>query len=268
MSEVQNEASVRVSRDGFVGIVEIDRPPFNFFDIMLIKEVADIFEKLDSDTTCRSIVLCARGKSFCAGADLGGKSNSLTKEFESNPARSDQTYDLYNEALRLFSTHKPVIAAVHGAAIGGGLGLALAADFRITCKEARFSTNFNRMGFHPGFGLSATLPRLIGLQKASLLLYSGRRIGGEEAAAIGLADLLVEQTEVFAHAVKLALEIAASAPLAVASTRKTLRLELVKAVQRAMSHESDEQRWQFKTEDFKEGIAAMHERRLPIFNGR
>ena len=101
---------------------------------------------------------------------------------------------LYKEATRLFRARKPVVAAVHGAAVGGGLGLALVADFRVTCAEARFSANFNRLGFHPGFGLTTTLPRLVGPQQAALLFYTGRRIAGDEAVRIGLADLLVAQS--------------------------------------------------------------------------
>ena len=112
---------------------------------------------------------------------------------------------------------------MHGAAVGGGLGLALVADFRVTCQEARFSANFNRLGFHPGFGLTATLPRLVGAQQAALLFYTGRRIPGDEAVRIGLADLLVPQAEVRSAAQALALEIAQSAPLAVMSTRETVR---------------------------------------------
>ena len=104
---------------------------------------------------------------------------------------------------------------MHGAAVGGGLGLALVADFRVTCQEARFSANFNRLGFHPGFGLTATLPRLVGAQQAALLFYTGRRIPGDEAVRIGLADVLVPQAEVRSAAQALALEIAQSAPLAV-----------------------------------------------------
>src|SRR5690606_13245125 len=135
------------------------------------------------------------------------------------------------EASRLFRTRKPIVAAVHGAAIGGGLGLACVADFRVTCQEARFSANFTRLGFHPGFGLTATLPRLVGPQMAALLFYTGRRIPGDEAVRIGLADLLVPQAEVRSAAEALATEIAQSGPLAVVATRETLRRGLADAVE-------------------------------------
>lgn len=124
-----------------------------------------------------------------------------------------------------------LVAAVQGATVGAGLGLALVADFRVTCPEARFSANFNRLGFHPGFGLSITLPRLVGEQQAALLLYTGRRIDGHEAQRIGLADVLVPAEQLRDTALDLAAEIAISAPLAVESTRETLRLGLADKVQ-------------------------------------
>ena len=135
-------------------------------------------------------------------------------------------------------------------------------------EEARFSANFNRLGFHPGFGLTATLPRLVGAQHAALLFYSGRRIPGDEAVRIGLADLLVPLAEVRSAAQALALEIAQSAPLAVIATRETMRRGLCDAIEAATERELVEQDWLRRTEDFKEGVKAMGERRLPNFQGR
>ncbi len=126
--------------------------------------------------SCRAIVLAAEGKHFSAGADFAS----------AGPA--DSTGDLYRAAVRLFRTRKPIVAAIQGAAIGGGLGVAMAADFRIAAPEARFSANFARLGFHHGFGLSVTLPAAVGGQHAAELLYTGRRITGDDAAAIGLVD--------------------------------------------------------------------------------
>jgi enoyl-CoA hydratase/carnithine racemase len=148
------------------------------------------------------------------------------------------------------------------------LGLALVADFRVTCQEARFSANFNRLGFHPGFGLTATLPRLVGMQQAALMFYTGRRIPGDEAVRIGLAEVLVPLAEVRSAAQALALEIAQSAPLAVISTRETVRRGLCDAIEAATERELVEQDWLRRTEDFKEGIKAMADRRLPDFQGR
>ena len=247
-----------------VGTVEIRRPPNNFFDNALIAQIGDAFDAFDRDPECRAIVLAAAGKAFCAGADFSNRPlTGALAEGADGVAKH-----LYKEALRLFRTRKPIVAAVHGAAVGGGLGLALVADFRVTCAEARFSANFNRLGFHPGFGLTTTLPRLVGAQKAALMFYTSRRIPGDEALAIGLADVLVPKAEVRAAAHALAVEIAQSAPLAVVSTRETLRRGLAEQIESSTERELTEQEWQRRTADFKEGVAAMAERRLPHFLGR
>jgi enoyl-CoA hydratase/carnithine racemase len=254
---------VSLARSGHIATIEINRPPHNFFDTALIDEIAAALEALDADPECRSVVLAAQGKSFCAGADLSRRPETGAVSQASAGAKH-----LYKEALRLFRTRKPIVAAVHGAAVGGGLGLALAADFRVTCPQARFSANFARLGFHPGFGLTETLPRLIGAQRAALLFYTGRRIAGEEAVAMGLADLLVAQEEVRSAAHALALEIAQSAPLAVMATRETLRRSLADRVEAATERELVEQEWLRRSDDFKEGVAAMADRRPPVFVGR
>lgn len=259
MSDTSND--VQISFDGPVATVEICKPPHNFFTIPLIRQLADAFEDLELDRRCHAIVLAAQGSSFCAGADFSNRDATP-------PQRSPRALNpIYDEAIRMFACAKPVVAAVQGPAIGGGLGLALVADFRVSCPEAKFSANFNRLGFHPGFGLSVTLPRLVGVQKAAMLFYTGRRIGGAEAAAMGLVDLLVAQDQVRAEAAKLAREIAISAPLAVQSTRATLRQGLVEQIRLAVARESAEQNAQFKTADFQEGVAAMAARREPNFKG-
>jgi enoyl-CoA hydratase/carnithine racemase len=264
MTELPEFKDIAVSHDGHVATIEMRRPPHNFFDPELVAEIAAALEGLDADPQCRAVVLAAEGRSFCAGADFSRRGEGGSGE----SSRSGAGKHLYKEAIRLSRTKKPIVAAVHGAAIGGGLGLALVADFRVTCSEARFSANFNRLGFHPGFGLTVTMPRLIGAQQTALLCYTGRRISGEEAVRIGMADLLVPQAEVRSAAQALALEIAQSAPLAVVATRETLRRGLADEIEKATERELVEQDWLRRTEDFKEGVKAMADRRLPEFQGR
>jgi enoyl-CoA hydratase/carnithine racemase len=254
---------VAVTLAEHIATVEIRRGPNNFFDIELIRSLAEAFEALDNEAECRAIVLAAEGKHFCAGANFhnGGAQSGLDRRVErGNP--------LYAEAVRLFACRKPSVGAIQGAAIGGGFGLALVPDFRVLCSETRFSANFVKLGFHPGFGLTYTLPRLIGWQRANLLLYSGRRINGEEAFAWGLGEVLTEPENVRAAAIELAKEIAENAPLAVQSTRATMRAGLAAAVKAATDHEFKEQHWLQKTEDHKEGIRAVAERRPGRFVGR
>src|SRR6202030_4695081 len=116
-------------------------------------------------------------KHFCAGANFAGDT----------PAEGD----LYEQAVRLFAAGLPLVAAVQGAAVGGGLGVALSADFRVATPETRFSANFARLGIHHGFGITVTLPLVVGHQRALEMLYTGDRLGGEQAHAIGLCDRLV-----------------------------------------------------------------------------
>ena len=245
-----------------VGIVEINRPPHNYFDKELISALAEAFDAFAASGK-RAILLCAAGRNFCAGADF-------SKPAEETVASAKDGYDdhLYTHAARLFRGPLPIVAAVQGAAIGGGLGLAMVADFRVASSETRFSANFCRLGFHPGFGLSISLPRVIGQQQAQRLFYTGRRITGDEAHRIGLADLLVPQSELRTAAMDLATEIALSAPIAVQSVRATMRAELADNVLSITRHELAEQEAHFRTNDFREGIAAMAERRLPNFAGR
>ncbi len=244
-----------------VAIVEVRRPPHNYFDLGSLTELTQAFETLDADPRVRATVLCAEGEAFSAGASLGDPRTVP------RPASEQAVNPIYAQAIRLFALRKPMVAAVHGAAVGGGLGLALVADFRVTCAEARFSANFARLGITPGFGLTATLPRLIGAQRAASLFYTGRRIGGREAVDIGLADALVPREAVREKAIAHATEIATSSPDVVGALRAILRVGLVDSVRLAVARESAQQYHQFVTEDFREGVSAMAERRTPRFQG-
>jgi len=260
-------SDIGIEKTGHVALVEIRRPPNNFFDIPLIKEIASAFEEFDTDGNIRAIVLAAQGKAFCAGANFGDGA-TLDKEGRRPGEPMPGVQSLYIEGNRLFRTKKPIIAAVHGAAVGGGLGLAMVADFRVTCPEARFSANFTRLGFHPGFGLTVTLPEVIGKTKAALMFYTSRRVPGDEAYAWGLADVLVPQGEVRVASLKLAAEIAENSPLGLIATRNSMRGDLADRVLKATEHELTEQTRLRKTGDFREGVKAVAERRLPNFTGR
>jgi enoyl-CoA hydratase/carnithine racemase len=245
---------------GHVALLTIDRPPNNHVSVELMRDLADALDDIDGQIELRASMLAAAGKNFCAGADLvsptgvGGTGMSGI-----NP--------LYVEAVRLFSAKKPMVAAVQGAAVGAGLGLTLVADFRVASPDARFASNFVKLGFHPGFGVTHTLPRLIGQQKAALMCLTGRRVKGDEALAWGLVDELVPLEELQAAALRLAGEIAENAPLAVQATRATLRAGLAAAVKAQTDHEMAEQTWLRKTKDFAEGVRSVNERRPGNFVG-
>lgn len=252
------DVAVTVDDATSVATVEIRRGPHNFFDIAVLGAVADSLDRLAAGGA-RAVVLCSEGKNFCAGADFTGRAAAL------GTAGAPHLYDV---AIRLFEQPLPIVAAVQGAAIGGGLGLALAADFRVASPESRFAANFAMLGFHHGFGLTVTLPLVVGHQAALDLLYTGRRIDGGTAHRLGLCDALVPADQLRARASEMAGEIAAAGPLATRSIRATMRGPLVEQVRAAMAHERAEQTRLQATEDFREGIAATAERRPPRFTGR
>jgi enoyl-CoA hydratase/carnithine racemase len=252
---MSTDQAVTVEVADHVATVEIHRPPHNWFDLAVMTSLADSILGLDDDAECRALVLCSEGKNFCAGADLSGSD------------LIEHTDLLYGQAARLFSNRKPIVAAVQGAAVGGGLGLSLAADFRVATPETRFSCNFAKLGFHQGFGLSVTLPAVVGQQRALELMYTGGDVRGDDALTIGLADRVVPAAEVRAAAHAFASEIAASGPLAVLSIRETMRGELAERVRAATRREHVEQQRLRTTDDFAEGIRASTERRAPRFTG-
>ena len=255
---------VHISDAGdFVALAEIQRGPNNFFDQDLIGNLADAFEELDEDPSCRVIVLASEGKHFCAGANFGSREGQQ----ERGQRSAEEGNPLYREAVRLFRNKKIVIAAVQGAAVGGGFGLAVMPDFRVACPEARFTANFVKLGFTPGFGLTHTLPRLIGERAAIDLFYTGRRIDGEEAHRLGIVDRLVPQEQVREAAIGYAKEIAENAPLALISLRKQIRGDIADEVQKATDVEGFEQWHLQRTNDHKEGVKAVAERRPGNFSG-
>lgn len=255
-------SDLSVSTDGPVALLEIRRGPANYFDRALLQEIADAAVELQRGREARAIVLCSQGKHFCAGANFGAGPLQGADE------RGAEAAALYGEAIRLFELELPVVAAVQGAAVGGGLGLACAADFRVASARTRFHANFSALGFHQGFGLSATLPRIVGAQRALDLLMTSQRIDGKQAHEIGLVDRLAADGAERGGALALARELAAAAPLAVRSIKQTLRAGLAEAVRAALERELSEQQRLWRTKDSQIGIAASLARVVPQFIGQ
>ena len=183
-----NYTDIGVEKHGHVGLIEIRKPPLNFFDVALINQIADALEEFDNDIEIRASVLAAQGKAFCAGANFG------------DPARQEQEEQRQDRSgvepadqpsLRPGGAHLPQQEADRRRRPRRrhrrrASGLRYRADFRVTCPEARFAANFTKLGFHPGFGLTATLPELVGKNNAELIFYTSRRVTGEEATAWAL----------------------------------------------------------------------------------
>jgi 2-(1,2-epoxy-1,2-dihydrophenyl)acetyl-CoA isomerase len=237
-----------------VAALRLARPPANYLDVDLLVSLRQAIDAALAQGA-RAGVLAAEGKHFCAGANFG-------------TAGALQGERLYEVACHLFETDLPLVAAVNGSAIGGGLGLALVADVRVAGESTRFWANFTRLGLHHGFGLTATLPDVVGHHRASELLMTGRPVYGPEALSIGLCDRLVADAEIEPAAIEFAAEIAAAAPLAVRSVRRTMRAGLADRVRAATQRELAEQSVLVRTGDFREGVRAARERRPPGFTGK
>jgi 2-(1,2-epoxy-1,2-dihydrophenyl)acetyl-CoA isomerase len=251
-----------------VAVVELQDPPHNFLTPSQVEGVAEALESFDDDPSVRAAVLCAQGRSFCAGANFGGDDGVLGDDSAGESVGGETTLRLYGAAARLCEVAIPFVAAVQGPAIGGGLGLAMAANLRVCSPEARFSANFAALGIHQGFGLSVLLPEQLGPSRAAEVLLTARRFTGEEALALGLVDRCVPADQLRSTAMALATQIAVNAPLAVRAINRTLRQGLADRVRAATVHEAELQRQLSSTHDAAEGIRAVAERRPGDFTGR
>ena len=257
------DPGVSVRRVGAVAIVTLRRPPHNLLTEPVLRALADAVAGLGG--VARAAVVCSEGRSFCAGADFrSGDAPDPTDR----GAFELRTAAFYEQAVRVFDSPLPLVAAVQGAAIGAGFGLALACDLCVVGERGWFQANFVRLGIHPGFALSATLPRAVGPGRASELLLTGRRVDAAQAGAFGIAQQVVPAGHELAAAQEMAELIAAGAPLAVAATRSTLRHGLADDARAAMRHELAEQASLAGTADAVEGVGAMLEGRAPEFEGR
>ncbi|HEY7946468.1 MAG TPA: enoyl-CoA hydratase/isomerase family protein [Acidimicrobiales bacterium] len=261
--EGRGHETVTVSVDGDVAVVTLRRPPHNLLTEEALRQVADALHGLPG--RARAAVMASEGRSFCAGANFR---SSDAPDPTDEGGFEGRTGAFYRQAARVYESPVPVVAAVQGPAIGAGFGLAMACDIRVVGTGGWFQANFVRLGIHPGFALSRVLPDVIGPARATELFLTGRRVAADEALAIGLAHRVVAPGDEVAAAADVAAQIAAGAPLAVASTRATLRQGLGAAVRTAMRHELAEQTALAGTADAIEGVNAMLEGRDPRFEGR
>jgi enoyl-CoA hydratase/carnithine racemase len=174
---------------------------------------------------------------------------------------------MYSPFLSMLDIEVPTVAAMSGHAVGGGLGLAIVCDLRIASESARYGANFVRLGLHPGMATTYLLPRLVGVPRALELLLTGRIVSGREAADMGLANHALPAAGVLPRARELADEIASAAPIAVRLTKQTIYRHLQWGPVEAARYEAHLQSRTLETDDSREGIAALLEKRPPVFRG-
>ena len=248
-----------------IGMITLNRPDQrNAMTPELLDAFSEAIAEALADDEIRCLVITGKGRCFSAGADLR---SSLQRSDLGKPSR-EASFAMYEPFLRVLDVEVPVVAAMNGHTVGGGFGLTLLADIRVANANAKYGVNFARLGIHSGLGISYTLPRLVGLAHASELLFTGKLIRGSEALEIGLATHAVEGDQVVPRALEIARAIAGSAPMAVRQMKASIRLGLGWEIREAALEEAGLQSASLDTEDAKEGIAAILEKREPRFTGQ
>ena len=252
---------VHFSAEGAVGLIRLDRPPVNALSDELSKDLLIAVEQA-TDREIRAVVITGQPH-FAAGADIKGFQAAYQTGEDQQMASS-----LAGAILSLEELAKPVIAAVHGYALGGGLELAMGADFRYLAEDAQVGQPEIKLGLIPGAGGTQRLQRLVGQQKARDIVYSGRFVGAEEALSIGLADKVAATADLLDLALADAARWAEGPTPALAAAKRALVGGWGKPLAEALAVEAEQFQGAFWTDDAKEGVAAFLEKRAPRFTGR
>ncbi|MCW2741262.1 MAG: enoyl-CoA hydratase/isomerase family protein [Blastococcus sp.] len=257
--------ALTVERDGHVAVITIDRPDkLNAMTVEMDERMNELVYELNGDDDVRAVVLTgAGGRAFSAGSDI----NDLDG-YGSNWAYRNRFDARKDYARAVWLLRKPVVAAIDGYCIGGGLEMAAASDIRLATARSSFGAGEIKWGWHGGSGQTQLLTHLLGAGHASLLLLTGDRIDGAEAFRIGLVQQLVEPAELLERAVALARTIASRSPIAIERTKHMVRMAHNLPLDAALLVENDSFSYLMMTEDAAEGRRAFAERREPHFRGR
>ena len=259
---------IELTRNGHVATLKLNRPEArNAMSIAMGDEVQRAVEEIRADADVRVLVVTGAGRAFSGGGDLGMLAADAGIG-EPHAGMGGPPREFYNRYLSVATLPIPTLAAINGHAIGAGFCFALACDVRIASSNAKLGMTFTKLGIHPGMGATYFLPRLLGTARACDLLFTGRIIDAREAASMGILNRVVDH-EAFPAAVEsYAAELAAAAPVAVRMVKRALYRGLEHDLPAAVDLESLQQRATFQTEDAKEGIRAIMEKRAPVFTGR
>jgi len=254
---------VQVDREDRLAVVTIKRPPVNALSQEVLDELEQVFEQLSEDKTVGAVILTGGGeKAFVAGADIG-EFPKLTRENGEKLSRRGQ---LVFQKIADFPA--PVIAAINGFALGGGLELALACDIRVVADNAKIGLPEVTLGIFPGYGGTQRLPRLIAAGKAKELIFTGEMIGADEAYRIGIADHHTAAGEVLDKAKEIAGKILKAGPIGVRMAKEAIKKGLDQPLEEGLKTEASYFGELCDTEDQKEGAIAFLEKRKPQFKGK
>ncbi len=254
-------------KKGSVGIITLNRPQqMNALNWQLLQELCGLLNEYESDENIRALVLTGNGpKAFCAGADVKRNTATEVDHLTSFLDFSRLTHETFHK-IEVFK--KPVIAAINGVALGGGLEMALCCDLRVASEEAKLGLTEAKLGAIPGAGGTQRLPRLIGPGLAKQLIFTGNFITGEEAYRIGLVNAVVPQEECLDKAVGLAKEISERAPLAVQAAKKCIGISLQVDLESGLNYEAECAKFLVGSEDHHEGFSSFREKRKPVWKSR
>jgi len=267
------EPLVLATRDGDVATLTFNDPERrNAMSAAMGEAFAARVADLARDPSLRAVILAGAGRAFSAGGDLSMIQARADEGRAGGAGSRDGVRDTMRAFYGLFLGVRdlpcPTLAAIHGAAVGAGLAVALACDVRIASRDARLGLNFTALGLHPGMAATWTLPRLVGPAHAAELLFSARALTGEQAAAIGLVNRAVAPERVLPETRELAAAFAANAPLANRAVKRALARSAAATLDEQLGLEAAEQAATFATRDAQEGLTAARERRAARFTGR
>jgi 2-(1,2-epoxy-1,2-dihydrophenyl)acetyl-CoA isomerase len=259
--------AVLEKREGRVATLILNRAErMNALNADLVLALNEALTRVEGDPEINVVVLAGAGRAFCAGGDLAviGKGRQENNVTELQPIlRSGM-----QAVLKVRTMRQPVIAAVHGAAVGAGMNLALAADIRIASDDAMFGQNFAKVGLFPDYGGTFFLPQLVGPAKAAELFYTGEMIDAAEALRIGIVNRVVPLAQLETEVHALAHKIAHGPAIAIRAIKEVLFGRDTEELTELLHLEVEQQLKCFYSEDCSEGIRAFFEKRVPKFHGK
>jgi 2-(1,2-epoxy-1,2-dihydrophenyl)acetyl-CoA isomerase len=259
-------STIRYEVQEGVATVTFNRPEvFNAFNDTMSGEVLAALKQAAKDQAVRCVVITGSGKAFCAGQDLGSRN---VADFDAELHLGDSVRERYNPIIRLIrALDKPVVAALNGVAAGAGCSMALACDLRLASTKASLIQAFVKIGAAPDSGASFFLPRLVGLGRASELLFLGDKLDAAEAERWGLVNRVAEP-EAFPELVKTYTQRLAAAPTrAIALAKRALNKAMDSDLVSTLDHEAWMQELAGRSSDYREGVRAFTEKRAPVYTG-
>jgi enoyl-CoA hydratase len=250
-------------KENHVAIATINRPPANALSGELISEVNELLNLIEYDDEVRVLLLHGEGRFFSAGADI--KEFTTVSSGEEFAVLAKKGQDVF-ERMEQFA--KPVIASIHGAALGGGLELAMGCHIRLVSENAKLGLPELSLGLVPGFGGSQRLPRYVGMAKAAEMLLTSESISGIEAVQWGLANHAYKEEELYEKSLLLASKIAKKSPVSVKAAISLLNYTKHEQFYVGVEKEAEFFGNVFMSEDGKEGIQAFIEKREANFKGK